>query len=253
MKTRNQYKLLAEKYQLIQEDDRDDIMAGLDTLTDSSLVYYIVYGFDEFATYYVKPINSITAEELKKAFKVDTDTIIDYIDYNSKDAGPIKLTSMISRLNENKLVHLEDKKGKRSIVLCKDMGHLERYFYNWQIRHGYADEGDVVQEDNKEDILTGLEDLDFNPNEPVTEDNVWKLGFEITVDWGNFVVYDVPGDEGSDVSVVMSRPEGSQPVWFVQNTWDTFAKVSVEVSTLGELRKQYEEFKVENINKPFNA
>ena len=111
----------------------------------------------------------------------------------------------------------------------------------------------LIQENDKENILTGLEDLGFNPNEPVTEDNIWKLGFEVTRDWGNFVVYDVPGDERSYVSVVMSRIEDGQVAWFVQNTWDEFAKVSVEVNTLGELKKQYEEFKVENTNKPFNA
>ena len=111
----------------------------------------------------------------------------------------------------------------------------------------------LIQENDRDDIVAGLEDLSFNPNESITEDNVWKLGFEITRDWGNFVVYDVPGDERSYVSVVMSRIEDGQMTWFVQNTWDEFAKVSVEVNTLGELKKQYEEFKVENINKPFNA
>ena len=116
-----------------------------------------------------------------------------------------------------------------------------------------AEKYQLIQENDRDDIVAGLEDLSFNPNESITEDNVWKLGFEITRDWGNFVVYDVPGDERSYVSVVMSRIEDGQMTWFVQNTWDEFAKVSVEVNTLGELKKQYEEFKVENINKPFNA
>ena len=109
-----------------------------------------------------------------------------------------------------------------------------------------AEKYQLIQENDKDDIVAGLEDLSFNPNESITEDNVWKLGFEITRDWGNFVVYDVPGDERSYVSVVMSRIEDGQMTWFVQNTWDEFAKVSVEVNTLGELKKQYDEFKVEN-------
>ena len=109
-----------------------------------------------------------------------------------------------------------------------------------------AEKYQLIQENDRDDIVAGLEDLSFNPNESITEDNVWKLGFEITRDWGNFVVYDVPGDERSYVSVVMSRIEDGQMTWFVQNTWDEFAKVSVEVNTLGELKKQYDEFKVEN-------
>ena len=109
-----------------------------------------------------------------------------------------------------------------------------------------AEKYQLIQENDRDDIVAGLEDLSFNPNESITEDNVWKLGFEVTRDWGNFVVYDVPGDERSYVSVVMSRIEDGQMTWFVQNTWDEFAKVSVEVNTLGELKKQYDEFKVEN-------
>ena len=109
-----------------------------------------------------------------------------------------------------------------------------------------AEKYQLIQENDGDDIVAGLEDLSFNPNESITEDNVWKLGFEITRDWGNFVVYNVPGDERSYVSVVMSRIEDGQMTWFVQNTWDEFAKVSVEVNTLGELKKQYDEFKVEN-------
>lgn len=161
MTTRNQYQLLAEKYQLIQEDDKEDILAGLDALTDPSLVYYIIYGFNQQGTYYARPIDTITIEKLKKLLQVDRNKyLLNWVDpFTKHEVGYVRLPTVLSQLNRNLLVHLEEMRGDHWLVMSKDQGYLEKYFHEYQVQQGYADEGDVVQENDKDDILTGLDEL----------------------------------------------------------------------------------------------
>ena len=63
---RNQYKLLSEKYQLIQEDDKEDILSGLEVLSHrrSFPIYMIEQAFGDHYYEMSDPIE-MTSEKIR--------------------------------------------------------------------------------------------------------------------------------------------------------------------------------------------
>ena len=99
-----------------------------------------------------------------------------------------------------------------------------------------------IQENDKEDVLAGLEELEFNPEEPITKDNIKRLGFELSNDHGVRNFYTIPGDD-SKIGLKCDYYIKAGYAWSVV---DGLNIRKYYVRTLGELQNKYNEIKALN-------
>ena len=99
-----------------------------------------------------------------------------------------------------------------------------------------------IQENDKEDVLAGLEELEFNPEEPITKDNIKRLGFELSNDHGVRNFYTIPGDD-SKIGLKCDYYIQAGEVW---NLVDGLNIRKYYVHTLGDLQNKYNKIKALN-------
>ena len=105
-----------------------------------------------------------------------------------------------------------------------------------------AEKYQSIQENDKEDVLTGLEELEYNPEEPITKDNVKKLGFEPSKEHGVRNFYTIPGDD-SKIGLKCDYYIQAGEVW---NLVDGLNIRKYYVHTLGDLQNKYNKIKTLN-------
>ena len=144
--------------EVFKENDREDIMAGLDALEYPPIIYYISQHFARYGGYKRSVIKNTTPADIEE-FYADENNVIDYQtlmgnqykDYN--ELMDIIISGEVAELaGEN-----------HGYFFCTNPGKLQAYVEQWEEAHGFDDneeeeDEEVVQENDKEDIMAGLED-----------------------------------------------------------------------------------------------
>jgi hypothetical protein len=208
---RNQYKVLSEKYQVVREDDKEDILTGLEELQ-----------FD--------PKEPITRDNIKKlGFQLADPRHRNF--YEIPGDGPeLRL-----------LCQLYLQAGYAWFIL--DAVNVRKYSVSTlgELFNKYNELKNEIslQESDKEDILAGLGELSFDPNDRATTENIWKLGFEEVGSFRRSTLYrkTIEGKKGEIKIYLTYRFIYGEASWLVScEITDT----AIMATTLGQIVKAYE-------------
>ena len=263
---RDQYKLLAEKYQLIQENDKEDILLGLDDALASikNKAYRFTYKnitaerYTDRSRYFAMRVefpHSYATEKNIVNVPLDAkplppispnepfDNIYYRVAFREVNGPGIKIEIFIKNYDIIDLI--QDYNGDDPVAdlefeidnYCGDHDVLWRVHNLPEVKEAeHHFNPNTLKENDKEDIMAGLEELSVDPNAPVNVTDLMKLGFVPRIARRNSsTTFHRP-----DVTryIIVWKVQGSQ-TWYVDTTQEYAAAPVYTPTTMGELEKAY--------------
>ena len=217
---RNQYKVLQEAYNQV-DSQHNEVQQIVNTCRG------IVQG-------YLKLLNNkkISGAQLADYVQKKTNPMLEYIGSYIVHSTPQEKAKFINYLKELLTTNWLEVDEQ---YWLEEMNKLVKGAVEYgEVNLDNLD--DLVKEDDKEDIMAGLDELSVNPNDPISVTNLMKLGF-------------VQRFPTRNASMTFHRPDVTGYIivwknyytqtWYVDTTQEYAAAPVYTPTTMGELEKAY--------------
>jgi hypothetical protein len=238
----------------IQENDKEDILAGLDELSKYLPYFYtmlqaVSVSFEMFlekTIEFAHVVNKIQSKNFEEGVRLKKD-IREYIKEHYRIPHLDYLfNSTFALAQALEKIPAKDRRLARTKNYIKNLEYSARYYYE-NLRYSGVDlqENKTLKENDKEDILAGLDELNVDPNEPVNQKSIRKLGFEEIprAVFNNY--FHIPEDKDLHITLAFIQSEPHSKVVLYPGKWYVWGENTRlhPVSTLGELQKAYKTLK----------